>query len=51
MRFLIIFFTIVFHFQHLGALEFIGKFEQGAFILGKTKPDSKVIIDDKKVRV
>ena len=51
MRFLIIFFTIVFQFQHLGALEFIGKFEQGAFILGKTKPDSKVIIDNKNVRV
>jgi len=51
MRFLIIFFTIVFQFQYLGALEFIGKFEQGAFILGKTKPDSKVIIDNKNVRV
>ena len=51
MRFLIIFFTIVFQFQYLCALEFIGKFEQGAFILGKTKPDSKVIIDNKNVRV
>ena len=51
MRFLIIFLTIVFQFQYLGALEFIGKFEQGAFILGKTKPDSKVIIDNKNVRV
>ena len=51
MRFLIIFFTIVFQFQYLCALEFIGKFEQGAFILGKTNPDSKVIIDNKNVRV
>ena len=51
MKFLIIFFTIVFQFQHLSALEFIGKFEQGAFILGKIKPDSKVIIDNKNVRV
>ena len=37
MRFLIIFFTIVFQFQHLGALEFIGKFEQGAFHFRKNK--------------
>ena len=35
----------------LTAAEFKGKFEQGSFILGKTKPDSKVIIDNKNVRV
>ena len=33
------------------ALEFIGKFEQGAFILGKTNPDTKIKIDNKEVRV
>ena len=33
------------------ALEFLGKFEQGAFILGKTNPDTKIKIDDKEVRV
>ncbi len=33
------------------ALEFLGKFEQGAFILGKTNPDSKIKIDNKDVRV
>ena len=35
----------------LMAAEFKGKFEQGSFILGKTKPDSKVIIDNNNVRV
>ena len=33
------------------ALEFLGKFEQGAFILGKTNPDTKIKIDNKQVRV
>ena len=33
------------------ALEFIGKFEQGAFILGKTNPYTKIKIDNKEVRV
>jgi murein DD-endopeptidase MepM/ murein hydrolase activator NlpD len=33
------------------ALEFLGKFEQGAFILGKTNPDTKIKIDNKEVRV
>ena len=32
-------------------VEFKGKFEQGSFILGITDPDSKVTIDDKKVKV
>ena len=47
-KFIIIY---IFFCVNLIAAEFIGKFEQGAFILGKTKPESKVIIDDKKVRV
>ena len=33
------------------ALEFLGKFEQGAFILGKTNPGTKIKIDNKEVRV
>ena len=28
--------------QNLNAVEFFGKFQQGSFILGKTKPNSKV---------
>ena len=32
-------------------LEFKGKFEQGSFILGKTKPEAKVFIDNKQIRV
>ena len=37
--FLILFFIL--KFQHLSAVEFLGKFEQGAFILGKTKSKFK----------
>ena len=33
------------------SLEFKGKFEQGSFILGKTKPEAKVFIDNKQIRV
>ncbi len=33
------------------AFDFKGKFEQGSFILGKTNPGAKVLIDNKKVRV
>ena len=29
----------------------MGDFKQGSFILGKTDPNSKVFIDDRKVRV
>ena len=32
------------------AIEFDGKFIQGHFILGKTNPNSKIIIDDKVKR-
>ena len=45
MRFFFIFLIFIFKFQYLYAVEFLGKFEQGAFILGKTKPNSKVKID------
>ena len=33
------------------AIEFNGKFIQGHFIIGKTEPKSKIIIDKKKVKV
>ena len=46
---LIIFFLLVFNISH--ATEFLGNFKQGSFILGKTDPNSKVFIDDRKVRV
>ena len=46
----IIFFLVLF-FSHSNATEFIGKFEQGSFILGKTKPNSKIKIDNRKIRV
>ena len=47
-KFKIIFLFCCFKIQ---ALEFLGKFEQGAFILGKTNPDTKIKIDNKEVRV
>ena len=47
-KFSIIF--LLFSFNTFAA-EFSGKFIQGHFILGKTDPGSKVIIDKKKVRV
>ena len=51
MRFIFLFLIFFFNYQYLGAVEFLGKFEQGSFILGKTKPKSKVKIDNKKIRV
>ena len=51
MRFILLFLILLFNFQYLSAVEFLGKFEQGSFILGKTKPNSKVKVDDKKIRV
>ena len=45
----IIFFLLIFNISH--AVEFLGNFKQGSFILGKTAPNSKVFIDDRKVRV
>ena len=32
------------------AVEFNGKFTQGHFILGKTDPEAKIIIDKKKLK-
>ncbi len=46
---LIVFFLLIFNISH--AVEFLGDFRQGSFILGKTDPNSTVFIDDRKVRV
>ena len=45
----IIFLLLLFNVSY--AAEFLGDFKQGSFILGKTDPNSKVFIDDRKVRV
>ena len=45
----VIFFLLLVNISH--AVEFLGDFKQGSFILGKTDPNSKVFIDDRKVRV
>ena len=45
----LIFLLFLFNTSH--AVEFIGDFKQGSFILGKTDPNSKVYIDNRKVRV
>ena len=44
-------FFFIFYINQLNALEFKGRFVQGHFILGKTDPNSKVLIDKKEVRV
>ena len=51
MRLFLLLFFIFFKIQYLNAVEFRGKFEQGSFVLGKTFPNSKVKIDNKKIRV
>ena len=50
MRIFLIFFFIL-KFQYLSAVEFLGKFEQGAFILGKTSPSAKVKVDNRNIRI
>ena len=47
-KYLIIFFFVTFKSY---ALQFNGKFIQGHFIVGKTDPNSKVIIDKKQIKV
>ena len=51
MKVIFIILLFSFKFQYIYALEFIGKFEQGSFILGKTSPDSKIKIDNRRIRV
>jgi hypothetical protein len=48
-KFLLI--LIFFTFSEVAAIEFKGKFIQGHFIIGKTKPDSKITIDKKIVKI
>ena len=48
---ILLFLLIIFSNQILSAVEFIGKFNQGSFILGKTNPGAKVKIDNKEVLV
>ncbi len=47
-KLIIIFIFIAFN---ASAIEFKGKFVQGHFILGKTEPNSKIIIDKKTIKV
>ena len=42
---------LILFFKPVSAVEFEGKFIQGSFILGKTKPNTKVEIDNKRIRV
>ena len=51
MRNLIITLILVFSSSILNAVEFKGKFEQGSFIIGKAKKNSKIEIDDRKIRL
>ena len=46
-------YTLIFFFICLNAsaIEFKGKFIQGHFIIGKTEPNSKITIDDKKIKI
>ena len=49
----IIKYTLIFFFVcfNVNAIEFKGKFIQGHFIIGKTEPNSKIIIDKKEIKV
>ena len=51
MRFIFLLLIFFFNHQFLSAVEFLGKFEQGSFILGKAKKGSNIKIDNKKIRV
>ena len=47
----IFFILFFFLFNQAIAVEFKGKFIQGHFIIGKTKPNTKILIDKKKIKV
>ena len=51
MKVLLLFFIFFLNSNLSYAVEFIGKFEQGSFILGKTIPGSQITIDKKKIRI
>ena len=48
-RFLLVLF--IFTTSQVNAIEFQGKFIQGHFIIGKTNPDSKILVGKKEVKV
>ena len=43
--------VVFFFFTETHAIEFKGKFIQGHYIIGKTKPDTEIIIDKREVKV
>ena len=47
----LLFIIILFISPSVYAVEFKGKFIQGHFILGKTEPNTKILIDKKRVQV
>ena len=47
----ILLFFAIFYSTNCIAVEFKGKFIQGHFIIGKTKPDTKIAIDKKIIKV
>ena len=47
----ILFILFLFISNQATAIEFKGKFIQGHFIIGKTEPGTKILIDKKKVKV
>tara|TARA_B100001057_G_scaffold391716_1_gene400053 strand:- start:350 stop:1150 length:801 start_codon:yes stop_codon:yes gene_type:complete len=51
MKFSFLTFILIFYSNVLNTTEFTGKFEQGSFIIGKTQKDSKVQIDNRKIRI
>ena len=48
-RFFLLF--LIFTSSQVNAIEFQGKFSQGHFILGKTDPKAKIIVNKKEVKV
>jgi murein DD-endopeptidase MepM/ murein hydrolase activator NlpD len=47
----VLFFLFFLFFKNAAAIEFNGKFIQGHFIIGKTNPNTKILIDKKKIKV
>ena len=47
----ILIFFLFFSLDKVLAIDFNGKFIQGHFIIGKTDPNAKILIDEKKVKV
>ena len=42
---------LIFLTSQVNAVEFQGKFIQGHYILGKTNPNAKIIVDKKEVKI